>query len=169
MGKSKISSYRESARQIPHLPEDVMPHPGVLVSISHAYHAALGAFEKQTGVHLTHWRVLYLLSRVGECSQKFIVETTHVDGAAITRVVKALEGQELVTRKVDQSDNRLMLVSLTALGEANVQAVLTKRKAFMSRMLAGISGDDLARMESTLLAIESNLVGGAPPGDIAPT
>lgn len=141
----------------PHLPPDRIPSPGVLVHLSHAYHACQSSFEQMTGMPLTKWRILYLLTRVGNCTQKYMSEVTRVDAGSITRVVKALDSEGLVRRAADPEDNRLTRVELTRAGERLVEQVIERRKRFVEKMVRGISATELARLNRILNRIEDNL------------
>jgi DNA-binding MarR family transcriptional regulator len=134
-----------------------MPSPAVLVKISRGFHVTSAAFEKQVGRSLTQWRILYLLSRCGPSTQKFLTSVTRVDAGSITRASQALEEEGLLTRIQHPSDNRLRIVELTEKGRAEFQSLLGKRKSLMQIMMAGVEPEDLAGFDRVLTRIESNL------------
>ena len=142
-----------------------MPSPGVLVKISRGFHVTAAAFEKHVGRSLTQWRILYLLSRCGPSTQKFLTSVTRVDAGSITRASQALEEEELLTRIQHPTDNRLRIAELTDKGRAEFQALLEKRKALMEVMMEGVQPEDLVGFERVLARIEANLTDAPGPGE----
>ncbi len=116
----------------------------------------LGVFERMTGVHIAHWRVLAFLSQHPDCTQKELTEAQRVDPASITRTVKALELQGYVVRRADPQDNRLTRVTLTEKGERRVEEVGKRRRNYLVEVLDGVAPSDLDTMENVLKLIEAN-------------
>lgn len=59
------------------------------------------------------YRVLSILVRQQAQQQIVLASELHVDKATMSRTIKQLQGQGLVTRESDPSDGRAMLVSIT--------------------------------------------------------
>jgi DNA-binding MarR family transcriptional regulator len=116
----------------------------------------LGVFEKATGVHIAHWRVLAFLSQHPDCTQKQLKDAHRVDPASITRTVKSLERDGLVLRRTDPKDNRLTRVILTEAGEKLVAEVSVRRRAYLRKALQGIEPTDIEIFEKVLKQLESN-------------
>ena len=77
--------------------------------------------------------------------------------AAMDDVVRGLERDGLVMRADAPHDKRLTEVSLTKQGRTLVKSTLTKRRAFLERMLQGVSADEVAVFLKTLEQIDRNL------------
>jgi DNA-binding MarR family transcriptional regulator len=116
----------------------------------------LGVFEKTTGVHIAHWRVLAFLSQHPDCTQKQLKDAHRVDPASITRTVKSLERDRLVVRRTDPKDNRLTRVILTAAGEKLVAEVSVRRRAYLRQALRGIAPADIEVFEKVLQQLDIN-------------
>ncbi len=139
---------------------EAMPNPGLVVAISRAFHITSAAFEKHVGRSLTQWRILYLLSRAGASTQKYLTQVTRLDAGSITRAAQAMEEEGLLTRIQHPTDNRLRLAELTEKGRQEFEAVLRKREILMKQMLGDVSEEDLTHLERILTQIETNLTEG---------
>lgn len=127
-----------------------------LIQMLRTSNLTLGVFEKATGVHIAHWRVLAFLSQHPDCTQKQLKDAHRVDPASITRTVKSLERDGLVLRRTDPKDNRLTRVILTEAGEKLVTEVSVRRKAYLRQALKGIAPADIEVFEKVLKQLESN-------------
>lgn len=129
-----------------------------LIMMLRTSNLTLSEFEKATGVHIAHWRVLAFLSQHPDCTQKQLKDAHRVDPASITRTVKSLERDGLVQRRADEKDNRLTRVILTPAGERLVAEVSERRKAYMHEALQGIAPADIELFEKVLKQLEANAV-----------
>jgi DNA-binding MarR family transcriptional regulator len=91
------------------------------------------------------------------CTQKRLIEIINVDAGSVTRQLAQLERDGLVMRADAPHDKRLTEVSLTKQGRTLVKSTLTKRRAFLERMLQGVSADEVAVFLKTLEQIDRNL------------
>ena len=126
----------------------------VLQQLGRGYRAMLGAFELSVGQGLTRWRILSQLYREELCSQKFLIRQLHMDPGSLTRLLKAMEKDQLITRMSDEQDNRLTNVTLTALGRQEVEAALPKRSEFLKVILEEFSEEELLTFQAMLNKLE---------------
>ena len=137
--------------------------PGMAVSdsllhhLSHTYHEIASAFERHMGMSRARWAVLNRLSREGSVTQARLSQMLHVDAAAITRQVKQLEAEGLVTRWSAPEDNRYTVVALTDPGRSFVETQRARRDEFEHIVTTGLSPDDLEHMRHCLLHTRRNL------------
>ncbi|MBL8382624.1 MAG: MarR family transcriptional regulator [Burkholderiales bacterium] len=122
-----------------------------------AYNAATQAFEALTGVGAARWRLLYLVHQQPQVSQKQLIRQVRVDPGAITRQLKALEQDGLISRSDDPRDTRLTRVRLTRSGQTLVRRVMRLRADFLERMVAGIPRADVFTCLDVLERISRNL------------
>lgn len=115
-------------------------------------------FERTTGVHIAHWRVLAFLSANANCTQKDLKEAHRVDPSSITRTVKALEADGLVIRRTDKNDNRLTRVALTAAGRRVVTRVTERRKLYLRHALKELSPEEIESFGRILERLERNAI-----------
>src|SRR5262245_53128507 len=83
-----------------------------LVQVAHLYRDLMRATVEQTGVSKTRLEILDVLADDGELSQAELQRRVGVEGPVITRIVKQLEAERLVTRRPDPCDNRYTLVAV---------------------------------------------------------
>lgn len=137
-----------------HMP-DTQERMAVLQQLGRTYRTVLSAFEAQIGHGIPRWRILLsLYERTEACSQKTLVGKLGIDPGALTRQLKALEELGWISRCNAPSDNRVSYVTLTERGRAEVEACLPRRSAFIDKLLAGMSEQDLATLQRLLAGLE---------------
>src|ERR687885_2711674 len=129
----------------------------VVQQLAQTYHSLVPVFERYMGLSRARWQVLVQLAREATISQAALQQRLGVDGAAITRQVKQLAEEGLVTREVDPADNRFMLVSLTAEGRELVDRLLEQRESFEALVTAGLGEAELDLLCHSLGRIQQNL------------
>ncbi len=134
-----------------------MLNESLLPQITRTFYALVPAFERHMGVSRARWHMLTMLLRSGEKSQAELVQALQVDGAAVTRQVKQLEEEGLITRRAAPHDNRFTLVTLTPDGQRFIEERRGKREAFESRATEGLSAEEIAVVRSCLARIRANV------------
>lgn len=129
----------------------------ILHHLSHAYHEIAAAFERHIGMSRARWAVLSRLSRDGCLTQATLARVLHVDAAAITRQVKQLEAEGLITRWPAPDDNRYTVVGLTDAGQTFVASQRAVRDDFERMTTTGLNPDDIDHMRRCLLHMRRNL------------
>ena len=69
------------------------------------------------GIYHGQARVLALLRKYGELPQVDLAKGLNIKRPTVTRMLKQMEVEGMILRKSDQSDNRIIKVSLTQRGE----------------------------------------------------
>ncbi len=82
----------------------------------------------------------------------------------MSRVLGSLEEQGLVQRRVDPSDARSSLVSVTDLGRATLARIRTERTALLADRIDRLSPRHRAALAAALPALEAMLAGDAESG-----
>ena len=129
----------------------------VLLLLARAYNTSTSAFELDTGISSPRWRLLFLVHRLGTCTQKRLIEIINVDAGSVTRGLAQLERDGLIVRTDAPHDKRLTEVALTGQGRALVKSTMKKRRAFLERMLQGVAPNEVAIFLKTLEQIDRNL------------
>lgn len=119
-----------------------------LVELTHIYRDAMKVIEQKTGMSQSRLEIMHELSHAPELSQASLQQHLGVEGAVITRIVKQLEQQGLVTRRADPNDNRFTLVSLSPYGKE--MSAKSENKKFHKEYAAGLM-KDLTQAERTQL------------------
>jgi DNA-binding MarR family transcriptional regulator len=119
--------------------------------------AAKTAFQRRVGISEARLHMLGILYLFGELSQAELQRHLGVDGAAVTRQVKQLESEELLSRRADPADNRFTLVTLTPEGRERLREVARTAREFFVMSLEGVSAEDLACMRRVMTRMRANM------------
>lgn len=76
-----------------------------------------------------------------------------VTPANTTGIIDRLVKQGLVSRTEDTQDRRMLLLKVTGKGEELVANLRKRRRDYMSKVLAGLSGDELATLAQGLTSL----------------
>ncbi|BCF95811.1 MarR family transcriptional regulator [Paraburkholderia sp. PGU19] len=138
----------------------------ILHQFGRTYRAFMSAFEGRVGHPMPRWRILLALyEQAGESSQKKLVERLRIDPGALTRQLKSLEAMGWISRSMDERDNRITNVKLTAEGLAAIETSLPNRNAFLHDTMAALPDDVLAALSSALTMLEARIVEVAAAAD----
>lgn len=115
--------------------------------------------ESGMELHRSQFLLLVHLERRGNCfSQKELAEHLGISPAALAVKIKRLESDGLVIRERAEKDCRVNAVSITEKGRgllSNTQKLFT---GIDSRMIKGISEEDLQTFVNCLEAMQKNLI-----------
>ena len=112
------------------------------------------AFEAEVGHALPRWRILQALYEQKQATQKQLAIQLAMDPGALTRQMKVLEAEGLITRQNNPEDNRLTTAALTTAGIDVITATQPLRKAFSKKALKGMPTDQLDTTMNTLMKLE---------------
>lgn len=138
------------------------PHPidewHIVIELMHLYRDVMRITEQTTGMSKTRLEIMHDLMQVDEMSQAELARRLDVEAAVITRIVKQMEAEELVTRRADPRDNRYTLVALTP--QARKLRVDDDAESFKSifttDLLDGLSNKDRAELLRLLGHLQKN-------------
>jgi DNA-binding MarR family transcriptional regulator len=125
------------------------------------------AFGLTTGTSERRRQLLPLLLQEGEVSHAALSRRLGVDGATVTRLVKQLESEAAVNRRLDPTDNRFTLVSLTENGRQTAIELQEARRQFQRRLLAGVTREEQKTVIRVLEQVRRNLERITPAEDQA--
>ncbi|MDP4163262.1 MAG: MarR family transcriptional regulator [Bacillota bacterium] len=114
-------------------------------------------FEGCTGISQSRLDILHQLYEVEEISQTALQKEINIDSAAVTRHLKQLEANGMVSRRKSQTDNRITLVRLTDHGRHKIISFREEKARFVTQMLDGFSEEERALLGSMLNRIQANL------------
>ena len=115
------------------------------------------AFSLTSGTSERRRQLLPLLLEQGEVSHDALKRRLRVDGATVTRLVKQLESEAAVNRRLDPTDNRFTLVSLTESGKQTAVELNEARRQFQRRLLAGVTREEQKTVIRVLEQVRRNL------------
>jgi MarR family transcriptional regulator, transcriptional regulator for hemolysin len=122
------------------------------------------AFARQAGLSWSRVRVLLMLRREGETRHSELRQRLGADGATVTRLVKQLESDGLLSRRPDPADNRYTLAALTQAGQAAAGQAERSHRRFQQQLLAGVTERDRKAVLRVLRQFRANAAAeGMPP------
>ena len=121
--------------------------------VSRAFSDAL----TEVGGSVPTWLILTHL--VGESwpAQQQLARAMHIEGPTLTRHLDGLEEDGLVVRRRDASDRRAVSVELTDAGRARHAELLRAVQAFNSRLLTGLTAEEIDELRTLLGRLEQNV------------
>lgn len=126
-------------------------HSALLRQLGRTARAMYAAFEEEVGYALPRWRILQALHMQSCLTQKDLAARLEMDPGALTRQLKVLEAEGMITRRRAVEDNRLSDVELTPAGADLIAGMQPRRHAFLRRMLRDFPGDEL---DTTMAVLE---------------
>lgn len=88
---------------------------------------------------LTEWRVLSLIRDRGESTMALVVRDGKIDKAQVSRAVKSLVAKTYIRSRVDPSDQRQSILTVTETGEIVHETVMPMMAERRKHLTAGIS------------------------------
>jgi|SRR5215218_7676857 len=113
--------------------------------------------EAGTGLSPSLTAALATIERHGALTPSELAARERVQRPTVTRFVCRLEELGLVTRAADPTDRRSALVSITPAGRALLASARTRKDAFLSERLEGLSTADRATLERAAMLLEGML------------
>lgn len=93
-------------------------------------------YEAESGISIPEWRVLAHLSQAGSVSVRDIHARVDMDKSKVSRAAARLEEAGLVQKQGNETDRRLVVLTLTGEGEALMRRLGAIAVAFQSELLA---------------------------------
>ena len=101
---------------------------------------------------------LLIVAENGRISQVDLSLKAQKDTASITRMLDLLQKKDMVRRTADDMDRRKFLISLTESGQIFFNRHTAQMDALRSKIVEGLSDQELADLERILERIRQNIV-----------
>ncbi|MDO4281509.1 MAG: MarR family transcriptional regulator [Peptococcaceae bacterium] len=111
---------------------------------------ATGALVRRYGLTLGQFAVLEALYHKGEMTVGEVRDKILSSSGTIPMIVKNLEKQGLITRRVNEADRRSAILSLTDEGRALIAEVYPQNEALLLEMLSVYSEAEQAALANLL-------------------
>jgi len=112
---------------------------------------------RQHGLTWTGFVVLWVVWIWDGLETRQAAETAAISKATLTGVVKTLETRGLITRRVSDTDRRLVNLDLTPAGLILIKELYPAFNAAEAEVVAGLSERSLAQLTSSLRSIVTEL------------
>lgn len=133
--------------------------------IDRLIHLIAGKFSREVAqaiegtMSVSEFLVLRMLAQTGPSRVSQIARKMQITASAVTFLTDKLADKELILRKRDEADRRVVLVSITEKGARVLEGLEALRRAAAERMLEGLSDSEL----SGIVAILEKLAGSIAP------
>ena len=114
-------------------------------------------FERCTGIGPTRFDLLHQLYQVEEMNQTDLQKGVNIDPAAITRHLKQLEADGMVTRRKSKEDNRVTFVSLTEHGRSEIISFREEKGHFLNQLLHNFTQEERLSFADMLQRLQHNM------------
>ena len=105
-----------------------------------------------SGVNEQKWRVLRVLDETGPLDQSLLAEKACLQLPSLTRILRAMEEQALVTRATDPADRRRSIVTISAAGQQVIEDHAEASRHLFARLQSAYGAE---RMETLLDLLEA--------------
>jgi DNA-binding MarR family transcriptional regulator len=109
------------------------------------------------GVSPSHGEILWALLFSGELSMKKLAVKIHRDKSTVTALVNKLIQLGYVSKRTDESDSRVNLISLTQKGMNLKKDVMNISESLQERAYKGLKEEELVMLMKLLDRIDQNL------------
>jgi DNA-binding MarR family transcriptional regulator len=138
-------------------PEQSSHKESPFVYLTHIFGDLGQIYSKLMGMSMSRIEVIHALMHAGEISQSALQQQISIEGSLLTRYAKQMEAAGLITRRVDPKDNRFTLVKLAPAGFELLAKMDKVSDEFETRLLNGLSEEDLANFVRILQHIQGNM------------
>ncbi len=146
-------------KESPFKKEQASDSPGFLLfQVVNLWQAALQKIFQKCGITQTQYAILaslkYFAERGESSTQSHLVEHSHIEKMTLSKAVRSLEEQQLVTRERSAEDGRLIFVKLSDRGESlileAIQLVEDEDERFFGS-LSSMQRDEFREIALTLI------------------
>lgn len=121
------------------------PRPRLLYLVKRSYAAAKSVLDEVTRTHgmtSSDYTMLSFLRRLEPCSAADLARAREVTPQAITQQVTQLLAKGLVTRRENELNRRIALISMTPQGHAALAEINARTRQIEAEMLAGLTNTE---------------------------
>lgn len=128
------------------LPDTCLPHYFTVIA-NRASWMLHSMYSERYGLSVIGWRILAILGKHAPLSAKTISEMMATDAVTLSRAIEQLSGKRLIRRRVDPSDRRRQLLSLSKKGAEVYGHIVPLLYAAEQSLLSVLSDDDQAQIK----------------------
>ena len=122
--------------------EQTPPQQSLFIMLAHLYREGARMAARHLGLSLSRMEMLQELMHAGEISQAELQQRLGSEGSLITRYVKQMEADNIITRRADPKDNRFTLVKLTPTGIELIKKMQQFRDTYETRFMESLTEEE---------------------------
>lgn len=133
--------------------------PMMLLRAREAVMVRFRVMLRENGLTEQQWRVLRALDAGGRMDVAQIAEATYLLGPSLTRILRDLKVQRLVTTRPDPEDNRRKIVELSSHGLERIALIAPLSEQIYAEIAEGFGDKNLAKLQELLLELQESVRG----------
>lgn len=126
-------------------------------SFNRFYTNVLGLLNQHildSGYSLTEVRVLLEISKIKSCTANALVNQLVIDRSYMSRIIKHLEQDKLITKVQSERDNRVNLITLTEKGKKTISVLNKKSDDQIQSLFQQLSPDEIVKVLDSMKLIK---------------
>lgn len=112
---------------------------------------------------LTEARVILEISKINHCTANLLATRLLIDRSYMSRIIKHLEKDEVITKIQSPTDNRVKFITLTAKGENTITQLNQKSDEQIAALIQPLSQDQQSKLTAAMKAIQTIIADSVDP------
>lgn len=129
-------------------------------SFNRFYTKVLGLLDQhilESGYSLAEARVLLEISRVKNCNANALVNQLAIDRSYMSRIIKHLEQDELITKVQSEQDNRINFLTLTEKGSQTIRLLNIKSDEQIMKLFQALNSQEISQILNAMKIIKNRI------------
>lgn len=110
-----------------------------------------------SGYSLTEVRVLLEISKVNHCTANTLVNQLEIDRSYMSRIIKRLEKDELITRIQSEQDNRVNFIAVTEKGSQTIGILNEKSDEQIASLIQHLNPNEVSKVLDSMKIIKNKI------------
>ena len=134
-----------------------IPDLGLMGIVMHRVMKRAKSKYEEFDLNRSQASILFTLHQRSSMSQKDLAESLNMTPPSITSAIRKMEKDGYISRKQDESDQRVMRLALTEKGESCIQNVKKVAEEMRELIFRGMSPEEIMLFRRLLIQINDNL------------
>lgn len=134
-----------------------IPDLGLMGIVMHRVMKRAKSKYEEFDLNRSQASILFTLHQRSSMSQKDLAESLNMTPPSITSAIRKMEKDGYISRKQDESDQRVMRLALTEKGESCIQNVKKVAEEMRELIFRGMSPEEIILFRRLLIQINDNL------------
>lgn len=129
-------------------------------SFNRFYTNVLGLLDQHildSGYSLTEVRVLLEISKINHCTANALVNKLKIDRSYMSRIIKRLDKDELITKVQSEQDNRVNFIALTKKGSGTITLLNKKSDEQIGSLIQHLNQGEVSKVLDAMEIIKSRI------------
>lgn len=116
-----------------------------------------------SGYSLTEVRVMLEISKINHCTANALATQLDIDRSYMSRIIKNLEKNELITKAQSKKDNRVIFITLTVKGNETITSLSKKSDEQIASLIHPLDQNQLAKVTEAMEIIKTIIADSVNP------